>query len=61
MIDDATIGGKLQDLADRADILDCMYRYARGMDRLDRALLRSAYHDDAVDCSSEPIATPPGR
>lgn len=49
MTDDATIGGKLQDLTDRADILDCMYRYARGMDRRDRALLRSAYHDDAVD------------
>ena len=36
-------------VCDRADILDCMYRYARGMDRLDRELLRSAYHDDAVD------------
>lgn len=40
---------RIRELCDRADILDCMYRYARGMDRLDRALLRSAYHDDAVD------------
>jgi SnoaL-like domain len=40
---------RLQALCDRADILDCMYRYARGMDRLDRELLRSAYHDDAID------------
>ncbi|GAB4975754.1 nuclear transport factor 2 family protein [Mycobacterium avium subsp. hominissuis] len=40
---------KLQELADRADILDCMHRYARGMDRFDRELLRSAYHDDAID------------
>jgi hypothetical protein len=39
----------LQELSDRIEILDCMQRYARGMDRLDRALARSAYHDDAVD------------
>lgn len=36
-------------LADRAEIYDCMQRYARGIDRQDRALLRSAYHDGAVD------------
>jgi hypothetical protein len=40
---------KVQQLIDRAEILDCLNRYARGMDRLDRALVRSAYHDDAVD------------
>lgn len=40
---------RLQELCDRADILDCMHRYARGMDRLDRELLRSAYHGDAID------------
>jgi hypothetical protein len=39
----------IDELSDRAEILDCMHRYARGMDRLDRALARSAYHDDAVD------------
>ena len=39
----------LQLLFDKAEILDCMQRYARGMDRLDRELARSAYHDDAVD------------
>lgn len=36
-------------LTDRAEIYDCMQRYARGIDRQDRALLRSAYHDGAVD------------
>lgn len=36
-------------LADRADIRDCIERYARGMDRRDRDLLRSAYHDGAID------------
>ena len=43
------MSAKAAELADRADILDCMYRYARGMDRLDRELLRSAYHDGAID------------
>jgi hypothetical protein len=36
------VNARLQELCDRADIRDCMYRYARGMDRLDRALLKSA-------------------
>jgi hypothetical protein len=39
----------LQSLLDRAQILDCVHRYARGMDRLDRELARSAYHDDAQE------------
>jgi hypothetical protein len=39
----------MQELADRADVLDCMQRYARGMDRRDRELLRSAYHRHAID------------
>jgi hypothetical protein len=40
---------QLRDIKDRNDIHDCMQRYARGVDRRDRALLRSAYHDGAVD------------
>ncbi len=43
------VNARLQELCDRADIFDCIYRYARGIDRMDRELLRSAYHDDAVD------------
>ena len=43
------VNARLQELCDRADIFDCMYRYARGIDRMDRELLRSTYHDDAVD------------
>ncbi|WP_104181940.1 nuclear transport factor 2 family protein [Arthrobacter sp. B0490] len=39
----------VQYLLDRQEILDCVYRYARGMDRWDRELARSAYHDDAID------------
>lgn len=43
------MNARLQELCDRADILDCMHRYARGMDRRDRELVRSAYHDGAID------------
>jgi ketosteroid isomerase-like protein len=36
-------------LADRQAIRDCLATYCRGVDRLDRELLISVYHDDAVD------------
>ncbi|WP_240492188.1 nuclear transport factor 2 family protein [Mycobacterium alsense] len=49
MADDPELRERMSRLEDRAEILDCMHRYARGMDRRDRALLRSAYHDGAVD------------
>src|SRR5882672_11478300 len=39
----------LQQLLDRQAIQDCLMRYSRGVDRLDRELLLSAYHPDAVD------------
>lgn len=35
-------------LAER-DIRDVVLRYCRGVDRMDRALVRSCYHDDATD------------
>lgn len=37
------------ELADRQAILDCMHLYCRGVDRLDRELLVSVYHPDAID------------
>lgn len=52
----------LQELLDRHAVEQCMVRYARGVDRLDRDLLVSAYHPDAVDdhglfaCSPEDFA-----
>jgi len=49
MTTDAEIRGQLRQLTDRMEIHDCMQRYTRGIDRQDRTLLRSAYHDDAVD------------
>ena len=39
---------RLGELLDRQDILDCLIRFSRGMDRFDRALFLSAFHSDAV-------------
>lgn len=39
----------LQSLIDRTEIHDVLLRYARGVDRRDWDLVRSAYHDDATD------------
>lgn len=49
MSTDADILAQLTRLTDHVEIHDCIQRYARGMDRQDRALVRSAYHDDGVD------------
>jgi ketosteroid isomerase-like protein len=40
---------RLQELCDRQDILDCIHRYCRAVDRFDRELLLSVYHPDAID------------
>ncbi|QNE07618.1 nuclear transport factor 2 family protein (plasmid) [Croceicoccus marinus] len=42
---------EIRDLAARRDITDAVHRYMRGLDRLDRDCLLSAFHPDAyVDC-----------
>ena len=38
---------KLAELLDREAIRECIYRYCRGIDRLDEAMLKSAYWPDA--------------
>lgn len=38
---------QLQELLDRQDIHDCLLRFCRGMDRFDRELYLSAFHNDA--------------
>lgn len=38
---------KLRYLSDRQDILDCLARVSRGIDRFDRELFLSAFHSDA--------------
>ena len=40
---------RLRRLLDRQDIADCIHRYARGLDRRDEDLVRSAYHPDAIE------------
>lgn len=47
-LDEAEVAA-LRGLLDRQAIVDCVHRYARGVDRGDEELLRSAYHDDAVE------------
>ena len=41
--------GKLQYMLDRLEIQDVIHRYARGLDRHDDDLLRSVFHEDAMD------------
>lgn len=41
--------GTLDELLDRQEILDCLNRYARALDRKDLDMLRSAFHPDATD------------
>lgn len=40
---------ELRYVRDRLDIVDCINRYCRGVDRLDVELLKTAYHPDAMD------------
>jgi 3-phenylpropionate/cinnamic acid dioxygenase small subunit len=40
---------QVQELLDRQAILDCVYRYARGLDRHDAQIFSSVYHEDAID------------
>jgi len=40
---------EVRSLRDRQAILDCVYRYARGLDRHDAEIFASAYHEDAID------------
>src|SRR5882724_6813930 len=44
-----TIQRRLDYLIDRSAILDCVARYARGVDRHDAEMIVSAYHSDGVD------------
>jgi hypothetical protein len=48
----------IQQLIDRQAILDCLTRYCRGVDRLDRELLLSAYHPDAIDDHGALVGSP---
>ncbi|MBW8783872.1 MAG: nuclear transport factor 2 family protein [Novosphingobium sp.] len=53
MIDDET---ELRQLLEKQRIWECLLRYTRGMDRLDRELTLSAYHDGAMEDHGAVIA-----
>jgi 3-phenylpropionate/cinnamic acid dioxygenase small subunit len=44
---------QVQEVLDRQAITDCVYRYARGLDRHDEQIYSSAYHEDAIDHHGE--------
>lgn len=53
-----TLESSVRALLDRQSISDCVARYSRGMDRLDRELVLGAYHDDAIDDHGKFIGGP---
>jgi hypothetical protein len=52
------MSGRLENLLERQDILDCLIRFSRGMDRFDRELFLSAFHTDAVIAAGEFVGDP---
>lgn len=49
MTDGPTRDPALQALLDKQAICEVVLRYCRGVDRMDRALVRACFHDDAID------------
>jgi len=47
-VDSPELVARLGALLDRQQILDCLTRFRRGMDRFDRELFLTAFHPDAV-------------
>lgn len=56
-IDEARLA-RLEGLLDRQEILDCLVRFSRGIDRFDRDLFLSAFHSDAVIAAGEFVGGP---
>ena len=49
---------RLQLMADRQDIWDCLQRISRGIDRFDRDSFLSGYHEDAVIDAGALVGSP---
>jgi hypothetical protein len=49
---------KLEILLHREEILDCLTRFSRGMDRFDRELFLSAFHADATIAAGDFVGGP---
>ncbi len=46
---DTALEKKLREMLDRDEIWQVMQRYGRGLDRMDRELVRSCYFEDAIE------------
>jgi SnoaL-like domain len=57
---DADRLARLEKAADRQEILDCLTRFCRGMDRFDRDLYLSAFHADAQMAAGPYVGDVPG-
>ena len=55
---DSETFARLIHLIDRQDILDCLTRFSRGMDRFDRELFLSAFHPDAFIAAGDFVGGP---
>lgn len=53
-----TMEEMITELWDREQIRQCLHRYARGVDRFDRELIKSAFHPDALDEHGKFVGTP---
>lgn len=49
---------RLQALLDKQEILDCLTRFSRGMDRFDRDVYLSAFHADATIAAGPFVGSP---
>lgn len=49
---------RIEHLLHRQEILDCLIRFSRGMDRFDRELFLSAFHSDAVIAAGDFVGGP---
>ena len=55
---DADRLARFERLSDRQDILDCLTRFSRGIDRLDRDLFLSAFHADSTIAAGSFVGGP---
>jgi hypothetical protein len=44
----AALRKQVREVSDRQEIADCILRYTRGVDRMDKELVKTAFHDDAI-------------
>jgi SnoaL-like domain len=55
---DPDLLARLEHWLDRQEIVDCLIRFSRGMDRFDRELFLSAFHPDAIIAAGDFVGDP---